>query len=310
MFKKGDKVKCIRANNSPYELKLHNVYTINKIDQARGIVLDQHLSFGFSPSRFELVGKSPTVDQHTAGAKLDDGKLMAGLVLGGFSRALKGVAEVGTMGAKKYTPNGWQEVDNAFNRYHDAAIRHWLSYNSGEKLDPESGLSHLKHLAWNMLALVHFEPEHIDLSDTPLPEHPSMMVDKLKPGDMVEAIVSYDAIRNDNLTYNMGEVYQIKSIDGDRFTPVNHPNLSAKLSDFKLFQAKLVHFKPGDMVEAIVSYDAIRSTSDHDLVYNTGEVFQIKSICDSIDGNRFTPMDYIHLSAKLSDFKLSEAKNE
>ena len=241
MFKIGDKVRCIRTQGhgrEDIELTLNKVYSISAIDQAGCVILDQYPRFGLLPDRFELVGKSPTVDQHTAGAKLDDGKLMAGLVLGGFSRALKGIAEVGTMGAKKYTPNGWQEVDNAFNRYHDAAIRHWLSYNSGEKLDPESGLSHLKHLAWNMLALVHFEPEHIDLADTPLPEHPSMLVDKLKPGDIVEAIVSYDACSHSELDYIIGDVRQIGSIDGNRFTPVNYLHLSAKLSDFKLFEAK------------------------------------------------------------------------
>jgi len=43
---------------------------------------------------------------HDAGAKLDHGKVRVGLVLGGFSRALMEVCEVGTGGAAKYSDNG------------------------------------------------------------------------------------------------------------------------------------------------------------------------------------------------------------
>jgi len=87
-----------------------------------------------------------------AGAKLDHGKLRAGLVLGGFSRALTAVAEVGTFGANKYTDNGWIEVPDGHQRYTDAMYRHLLTEQKGEALDPESGLLHAAHAAWNALA--------------------------------------------------------------------------------------------------------------------------------------------------------------
>lgn len=90
------------------------------------------------------------VDQHAAGAKLDDGKIQAG-VLKDFSLALKAVAEVGTFGANKYTRGGWQSVPNGIERYEDALWRHLLSERH-EPADLDSGLLHEAHLAWNALS--------------------------------------------------------------------------------------------------------------------------------------------------------------
>ena len=91
-------------------------------------------------------------DQHEPGAKLDAGKVRAGLVLGGFSRALLEVSKVGTYGANLYTPYGWTKVENGEERYTDAMLRHFLRETAGEIKDPESSLPHAAHLAWNALA--------------------------------------------------------------------------------------------------------------------------------------------------------------
>jgi hypothetical protein len=91
-------------------------------------------------------------DAHSAGSKLDAGKLMADLVIGDFSNALTAVAEVGTFGAMKYTPKGWETVPNGAQRYADAGIRHYLKRKSGELIDADSGLLHKAHEAWNHLA--------------------------------------------------------------------------------------------------------------------------------------------------------------
>lgn len=90
--------------------------------------------------------------QHAPGAKLDAGKLRAGLVLGGFARALREVSAVGTYGANKYTPNGWMQVPNGVERYTDAMHRHLLSEASGEARDPDTEILHAAHAAWNALA--------------------------------------------------------------------------------------------------------------------------------------------------------------
>lgn len=91
-------------------------------------------------------------DPHTPGAKLDAGKIRPGLVLGGFARALKEVARVGTYGAQKYTENGWVLVPNGVDRYDDAMLRHWIDEHCGIELDRDTELRHAAHAAWNALA--------------------------------------------------------------------------------------------------------------------------------------------------------------
>lgn len=47
----------------------------------------------------------------------------------------------------------------------DAAMRHIAAFAQGERLDPESGLSHLAHAAWHMSALFLFNEHHPELDD-------------------------------------------------------------------------------------------------------------------------------------------------
>lgn len=89
---------------------------------------------------------------HEPGAKLDAGKVRAGLVVMGFSRALLEVGKVGTHGALKYSANGWQQVPDGTARYTDAMYRHLLSEGCGEDRDQDTGLLHAAHAAWNALA--------------------------------------------------------------------------------------------------------------------------------------------------------------
>jgi hypothetical protein len=91
---------------------------------------------------------------HAPGAKNDSGKIRTGLVLGGFANALLAIAEVGTKGAEKYSPNGWKSVPDGISRYTDALLRHQFADMSGESVDSEWGLLHLAHAAWNALAIL------------------------------------------------------------------------------------------------------------------------------------------------------------
>ncbi len=104
-------------------------------------------------SKFEPVDPTGR-GQHEPGAKMDGGKQRPALVLGGFARALEDVVRVGTYGAAKYTDNGWLEVPQGEQRYADAMHRHLLRHMTGEVLDSESGIPHLAHAAWNILALL------------------------------------------------------------------------------------------------------------------------------------------------------------
>ena len=78
-------------------------------------------------------------------------------------KALTEVVEVLTYGAKKYAPDNWKKVPDAKQRYIDASFRHFTAYIGGEKLDSETGKSHLAHALCCMLFLLAFEKgEHND----------------------------------------------------------------------------------------------------------------------------------------------------
>lgn len=91
--------------------------------------------------------------QAVGGIKFDGGK--APIYRGGlgyFPRAISAVSTVSAFGASKYAWNGWQSVDDGFNRYTDAMVRHLAQEAAGEVLDSDSGLHHAMHTCWNALA--------------------------------------------------------------------------------------------------------------------------------------------------------------
>lgn len=69
-----------------------------------------------------------------------------------FPRAISAVASVSAFGASKYAWQGWRGVPDGFERYSDALVRHLTYEGEGEVLDPDSGLLHAAHAAWNALA--------------------------------------------------------------------------------------------------------------------------------------------------------------
>jgi hypothetical protein len=89
-----------------------------------------------------------------AGMKFDQDKPMFDLVDPWFHEEL---AQVLTHGANKYKPNNWQKVKNAKSRYIAALERHVNAFKKGEINDPESGLSHMAHVACNAMFLHYLE---------------------------------------------------------------------------------------------------------------------------------------------------------
>ena len=89
------------------------------------------------------------------GIKHDEGKLDWTLLP--FS-SLQEVVRVMTHGEKKYERENWKLVEPR-ERYLRAAFRHLISYKEGEKTDNETGLSHLAHVATNMIFLLWKEME-------------------------------------------------------------------------------------------------------------------------------------------------------
>ena len=102
---------------------------------------------------------------HLPGMKYDEGKPNLSLVFGGFNKALLDVGYIGTFGARKYTPNGWKEVENLYERYSSALLRHMFAAMSPrvkDIYDNETGRLHLAHVAWNALALTEHMLKAID----------------------------------------------------------------------------------------------------------------------------------------------------
>jgi hypothetical protein len=104
---------------------------------------------------WKAVAAAAPVEQEE-GRKFDADKLRMDLVPFG---PLKEIAEVLTFGAKKYSPNNWQFVPNAVERYEAAMLRHITSYKLGEKFDPETGMTHLAHAACCLMFLMHMTKE-------------------------------------------------------------------------------------------------------------------------------------------------------
>jgi len=115
-------------------------------------------------SRFVAMWKPHVVSsingEDKAGVKYDSDKPQWSLLP---FKALTEVVEVLTYGAKKYAPDNWKKVPNAKQRYIDASFRHLTAYASGEKLDSETGKSHIAHALCCLLYLLAFEKgEHLD----------------------------------------------------------------------------------------------------------------------------------------------------
>ena len=89
------------------------------------------------------------------GKKYDNGKSMVGTLCRVFPRALLGIGQCIEFGTHKYpNPDNWKLVDGAFTRYQDSMMRHYLKFLAGKEKDSETNLLHLKHMAWNALAIL------------------------------------------------------------------------------------------------------------------------------------------------------------
>ena len=69
-----------------------------------------------------------------------------------------GVAQVLTFGAVKYEANNWKKATKEdLERIKGAQLRHIMAYNSGEIIDPESGLNHQFHISFGCMVLAYFD---------------------------------------------------------------------------------------------------------------------------------------------------------
>lgn len=80
--------------------------------------------------------------------------------------ALWMIAEVFGFGAAKYADRNW-EAGYPWSWSYDALQRHLNAFWDGEELDPESGLSHLAHAGFHILALLTYTRTNRAKDDRP-----------------------------------------------------------------------------------------------------------------------------------------------
>lgn len=130
------------------------------------IVEEEKRVYGDSSDEEDLVFPEITetdpngLSLNSPGAKADAGKNRVWLFMSGFSNALEEVSKVTTIGANKYTPNGWVDVPNGIARYMDAFGRHMLKLGAGNVMDDDvngTGCYHKAQMIWNLLASLELE---------------------------------------------------------------------------------------------------------------------------------------------------------
>lgn len=96
-----------------------------------------------------------------SGAKYDGGKARYDLIP---PEALDALAELYSLGAKKYGDRNWEEGFK-WGRLFAAMCRHAFAWWRGEKYDQVDGQSHLIAVAWNAFALYTFELRNLGEDD-------------------------------------------------------------------------------------------------------------------------------------------------
>jgi hypothetical protein len=79
---------------------------------------------------------------------------------------LRKLAEVYTIGAKKYADRNW-EKGIEYSRLYGAMLRHLTAWWGGEQNDPEDGQHHLASVVFGAFALMEYERTHGELDNRP-----------------------------------------------------------------------------------------------------------------------------------------------
>lgn len=79
--------------------------------------------------------------------------------------AMEPLARVMELGARKYGPYNWREAPIKNMIYANAALRHLYAWIGGQSVDPESGQSHLAHVASCMMIVLDAEAHGACIED-------------------------------------------------------------------------------------------------------------------------------------------------
>ena len=138
----------------------HEKTHADAIENARVQSEEDNLNVDYEKMTLGDFAKSGEISTNDQGgqqqAKADQGKPHPSWVPVALIEGVMAVREVGT---KKYgDPDNWRQVEPE--RYHQAMLRHILAaWNDPYKIDPESGLPHIAHVATNIGFLLEMEEE-------------------------------------------------------------------------------------------------------------------------------------------------------
>lgn len=75
---------------------------------------------------------------------------------------LEEIAKVLTKGAEKYAPNNWKNLQNGYERYKAAMLRHLCEVEKGNIYDEDTGCMHAAQIAVNAIFMLHFKIKERD----------------------------------------------------------------------------------------------------------------------------------------------------
>lgn len=110
-------------------------------------VIDSYIEDGEDEEMAQFINEGKKND-------FQDGKLRWDLLP---LEEIEDIVKVYTSGANKYGENTWQLLDNGYQRYKAAMLRHLLEYEKGNKVDEDTGCQHLAQVAWNAIAMLYLD---------------------------------------------------------------------------------------------------------------------------------------------------------
>jgi nucleoside 2-deoxyribosyltransferase len=113
------------------------------------------------------------IKESKEGVKFDQGKDRYDLIPG---YPLNELAKVYTYGTTKYDANNWRR-GMLWGRVFGAMMRHAWTFWRGQSIDPESGLHHLAHTAWQCFTLMEYEKTKLELDD----RFKDLVIEKVEP---------------------------------------------------------------------------------------------------------------------------------
>ena len=72
-----------------------------------------------------------------------------------YSPAIEELCRVYEAGIEKYGRDTWQNLEDGYDRYQGAMLRHLAAHQSGEDRDKETGCLHLAQVIFNSIAMCH-----------------------------------------------------------------------------------------------------------------------------------------------------------